>query len=494
LETLQLLLGGFAVAAQPTNLLFALIGCAIGTLIGVLPGISAAGATAMLIPLTVSLGPTPAIIMLAGIYYGAQYGGTITSVLINTPGEAASAITCVDGYQMAKQGRGGAALAVAAFGSFVGGTIATLGLVVVALPLAELALRVGPPEFFALMVLGLSLVTGLAGSSIVLALISAVIGLLIGMVGLDPVIGSPRFAFGVPELLDGFGIVPVMMGMFGVSEILITAEAGARQVIATELRKLMPTGKDMRDSAGAMVRGTGIGFFLGLIPGIGAVIPTFMSYVVEKKVSKRPEEFGKGAIAGVAGPETANNAYANAALIPLFTLGIPGSPNIAVLMGAFMMNGLTPGPFLFNEHPQFVWAVIASLFVGNVILVFLNVPLIPLWVSILRIRYSILLTLILGFCIVGAYCVSNSVFDIAVMLGFGLLGYVFKKLDIPLAPLALTFILGPLLERSLRQSMEMSVGDFGIFLTRPIALTLLVLAAALVATSTVANLRRAPAA
>ena len=484
METLTLLLNGFATALQPMNLLFALVGCILGTLIGVLPGIGPSAGTAILIPVTFVLEPTPAIIMLAAIYYGAMYGGTITSVLINTPGEAASAVTCLDGYEMAKRGRAGAALAIAAIGSFVGGTVAVAALVVVALPLANLALRFGPPEFFALMTIGLAMVTGLAGRSMIRALLSAVIGLFIAMIGIDPVQGAPRFTFGVTQLLGGLNIVPVVMGLFGISEILLNVESPARQVFEAKMSTLVPTREDLRRSIGAILRGTGIGLFLGLVPGIGTMVPTFISYVAEKRVSRTPEKFGTGMIEGVAGPETANNAYANAAMIPLFTLGIPASPTLAILMGAFMMNGLVPGPLLFNQHAGFVWAVIASLVVGNIILLILNLPLIPMWVALLKIPFSIMTVLIFVFCVIGAYSLSNSVFDIGVMLGFGLLGYAFRKLDIPLAPMILTMILGPLMERGLRQSLEMSNGDASILFTRPLSATLLVIALLIIATST----------
>jgi putative tricarboxylic transport membrane protein len=484
METLHLLLHGLATALQPTNLLFALVGCLLGTLIGVLPGIGPSAATAILIPVTFVLDPTPAIIMLAAIYYGAMYGGTITSVLINTPGEAASAITCLDGYQMARSGRAGAALAIAAVGSFIGGSAAVAALVVMALPLSTLALRFGPPEFFALMLIGLAMVTGLAGRSIVRALISAVSGLLIGMIGMDPVQGAPRFTFGMTELLGGLNIVPIVMGLFGISEILFNVESPARQVFETKMSSLVPTREDLRRSIGAILRGTGIGLFLGLVPGIGTMVPTFISYVAERRVSKTPEKFGTGMIEGVAGPETANNAYANAAMIPLFTLGIPASPTLAILMGAFMMNGLIPGPLLFNDHPKFVWAVIASLVVGNIILLILNLPLIPMWVAVLKVPYSILFALILGFAVVGAYSVDSSLFGIGVMLAFGLLGYVFKKLDMPLAPLALTLILGPMMEKALRQSLEMSGGDLSVFFTRPLTATLLVIAVIILVVNT----------
>ena len=484
MESLHLLMNGFAIALQPMNLIFALIGCILGTLVGVLPGLGPVAATAMLLPVTFTLKPTPAIIMLAAIYYGAMYGGSTTSILVNVPGEAASTITCLDGYEMAKKGRAGPALAVAAIGSFFGGTVATMGLVLLALPLTEFALRFGPPEFFSLMVLGLSLVTGLAGRSLVLGLMSATLGILIAMVGTDPVMGAPRFTFGWTQLEDGVGVVPVAMGLFGIGEILLNAEAEASRIFDAKLKSLIPSLQDIKDSLLPVLRGTGIGFFTGLIPGMNAVVPTMISYVTEKRVSKTPERFGTGMIEGVAGPETANNAYANAALIPLFTLGIPGSPTVAVLMGAFMMNGLIPGPFLFKDHADFVWAVIASLVIGNLMLVILNLPLIPMWVAVLKIPYSILYPFILGFCVLGAYSIGNSVFDVAVMIIFGVLGYVLRKLDIPAAPIILTMILGPLMEKALRQSLEISGGEFGIFFTRPISAATLAIAALFIVTST----------
>jgi putative tricarboxylic transport membrane protein len=459
------------------NLLFALVGCLLGTLIGVLPGIGPSAATAILIPVTFVLDPTPAIIMLAAIYYGAMYGGTITSVLVNVPGEAASAVTCLDGYQMARSGRAGAALAVAAIGSFIGGNVAVLTLIVVALPLSNLALRFGPPEFFALMLIGLTMVTGLAGRSIVRALVAAIFGLLVAMVGIDPVQGAPRFTFGITHLLGGFNIIPVIMGLFGISEILLNVEAPAQHVFDAKVSRLVPTRDDLRRSVAPILRGTGIGVLLGPIPGIGTMVPTFIAYTAEKRLSRTPEKFGTGMIEGVAGPETANNAYANAAMIPLFTLGIPASPTLAILMGALMMNGLLPGPLLFQEHSQFVWAVIASFVIGNVALLILNLPLIPMWVAVLKVPYSILFALIVGFAVVGAYSVDTSVFGVGVMLAFGVLGYAFKKVDIPLAPFALTLILGPMMEKALRQSLEMSGGDLSVFVTRPLTATLLVVAA-----------------
>jgi putative tricarboxylic transport membrane protein len=409
-----------------------------------------------------------------------MYGGTITSVLINVPGEAASAITCLDGYQMAKKGRAGAALSIAAIGSFIGGAIATVGLVFAGPALAHMGLKFGPPEFFALMVLGLSLVTGLAGKSILKAVIMAAFGLLLGMVGMDPALGSPRFTFGQMDLLGGLELVPVVMGLMGVSEVLLVVESPFREVfLKTPWRSLLLTIQEWKDSVGAILRGTGVGFFLGVIPGMNTVISAFMAYIVEQKVSKHPENFGTGVIQGVAGPETANNAFVSAAFIPLLSLGIPGSPAIAVLMGAFLMNGVTPGPLLFTEKPDLVWAVIASFFIGNVILLILNLPLIGMWVSILRIPYSIFFPLILIFCLVGSYSINGSVFDIGVMVVFSVLGYVFRKLDLPLAPAVMTFILGPMMEKSLRNSLEMSHGDFGIMFHRPISAVVLAVAACL---------------
>jgi len=482
-ETLHYLLAGFAAALTPTNLAFALAGCVLGTLIGVLPGLGPAAGTAILIPLTFKLDPTAAIIMLSAIYYGAMYGGTITSVLINVPGEAASVITCLDGYQMARQGRAGTALGIAAIGSFVGGVFSSLALTAIALPLARLALRFGPPEFFALMLVGLCLVTGLAGRSLLAALLMTVFGLLLAMVGIDPVRGAPRFTFGVAELYDGVGFIPVVMGLFGIGEILATAEAPYHEVVETRLRSMLPTRDECRRAAGAIGRGTLVGFFLGLIPGVGSIVPTFMAYILEKRLSKHPERFGTGMIEGVASPETANNAYANAAMVPLLALGIPSSPTIAVLMGAFIVNGLTPGPFLFQERPDLVWAVIASFFVGNVILLVLNLPLVGLWASLLRIPYQYLAVGTLLFCIVGAYSLKQSAFDVGLMMVFGVLGYVLRKLDFPLAPAVLALILGPFMEKSLRTSLEISGGDFGIFVTRPLSLALLGLAALILATS-----------
>lgn len=473
MDALQHLMSGLGAAMSPGNLMFAFAGCMLGTLIGLLPGLGPAAGTAILIPLTFSLDATGAIIMLCAIYYGAMYGGTITSVLINVPGEAASVITCIDGYAMARQGRAGSALAIAAIGSFVGGTAATIALVVVAIPLATLALKFGPAEFFGLMVAGLCLVIGLAGKNLLAALLMTVLGLLLAMIGLDPVRGAPRFTFGLPELYDGIGFVPVVMGLFGIGELLLAAERRETRMIEADLKKWNPTKQEWRASAGAIGRGTVVGFVLGLIPGVGSIVPTFMAYVLEKRISKTPERFGDGAIEGVASAETANNAYANAAMVPLLALGVPSSPTIAVLMGAFIVNGITPGPFLFTERPELVWTVIASFFVGNAILLILNLPLVGLWAKLLKIPFSYMCTGVLIFCVIGSYGLKQSLFDVWIMLGFGVLGYLLRKLDLPLAPAILALILGPMMERSLRTTLEISAGSFAIFLDRPVALALL---------------------
>ncbi len=480
-DSLALLMSGFAVALQPENLLFAFLGCFLGTLVGVLPGIGPSATIAILLPVTFALPPTASIIMLAAIYYGTQYGGTITSVLFNTPGEAASAITGVDGHQMAKQGRAGAALTVAAIGSFIGGTVTTFALAFLGPPLGALALRFGPPEFFSLMVASLMLTAALSGRSLLRGMVSATLGLLLAMIGTDPVMGLPRLTFGEPNLFDGVGFVVVIMGLFGVGEILANIEDPKRRFARAELTRLHMTREDWRRSAGPIGRGTVLGFVIGIVPGLGSASAAFLSYAVEKQTSRRPEEFGRGAIEGVAGPETANNAAANGALLPLLTLGIPGSGVVAILMGAFMMNGLVPGPLLFQEHGDVVWAVIASLYIGNVMLLVLNLPLIPMWLAILRIPYPVLFALILAFTVIGTYSLANNPFDLWLLAVFGVIGWLFRRLDIPLVPMTLTLILGPLMEGGLRRSLEMSQGDFMIFLERPISAGCLLLALAVLA-------------
>jgi putative tricarboxylic transport membrane protein len=490
MEAIGNLLMGFSVALTPMNLLMALIGSILGTLIGVLPGIGPAAGSAMLIPLTFSMDPTGAIIMLTALFYGTQYGGTITSVLLNVPGEASSVVTCLDGYQMAKQGRAGVALSVAAIGSFIGGTFATLCLVFAAGPLSRWALEFGPAEFFSLILLGISLLMGLAGKSMLKALIMGVFGLALAMVGTDPAKGVPRFTFGIAELLDGIGFIPIIMGLFGLAELIENAEKPLAQTVLAKMSSLIPTRQDIRDSAGAVVRGSLIGTALGLIPGITNSASSFLAYIAEKKSSKHPERFGTGMIQGVAGPETANNAHANGALIPLFTLGIPASPTIAVIMGAFLMHGLIPGPFLFKEHPHLAWGVIASFYIGNIMLLILNLPLIGIWVKVLKVPYGILCSIILGFLILGSYSVSNNAFDILVMTIFGVIGYVLRKLEFPLAPVVLTLILGPMMERSLKQSLEISQGSFLIFLKSPIAVVFLALTALVLVLPSLKSFRR----
>jgi putative tricarboxylic transport membrane protein len=477
IDTLSSLAGGFAIALRPDNLLFAIIGSVVGTAVGVLPGIGPIAGIAILLPLTFKLDPTGAIIMLSAIYYGAMYGGTITSVLMNVPGEGSSAVTAIDGYQMAKQGRGGAALAIAAIGSFIGGTVATAVLVMAAPALASVALEFGPPEFFALMLLGLILLVTFSSGALIPGLISALIGLCLAIPGTDFVEGTPRLTFGSQELMDGISFVPVIMGLYGVAEILTSLDRKLKPIETSAMGSSTLTREEVKASAMPIARGTALGIFFGLIPGIGTILPTIASYGLEQRLSRHPERFGKGAIEGVAGPETTNNAYANGALIPLFTLGIPASPTIAVLLGAFMMNGLTPGPFLFRDKPDFVWAVIASLYVGNLILLILNLPLVGIWVRLLRIPYSILFPAVLALTVIGSYVTRNSMLDVWLVIAFGVIGYLLRKINFPAAPMAFTLILGPLAENALRQSMSMSGGDISILARGYISTGLLVICA-----------------
>lgn len=481
---------GFEIAFSWQNLLYCLIGVTFGMLIGVLPGLGPSTGTAVLLPLTYGMEPIAAIIMLAGIYYGAMYGGTITSVLINTPGEAASVITCMDGYPMAQQGRAGTALGIAGIGSFIGGVISIIGLAFIGPPIARLALKFGPPEYFALLVLGMTMVIGLMGKSIVRGMMAAFIGLALAMVGTDLVTGTFRFSLGIPELQDGLDFVPIAMGLLGISEIMLTAESLIKSDKMPELKGLLPRKEEWFPSLKAIGRGSILGFFTGLIPGTNSVIPTIMSYSLEKKLAKDPSRFGKGAIEGIAGPETANNAYCGGALIPLFTLGIPSSPTIAILLGAFIMHGLQPGPQLFQKNPEFVWTVIASMFIGNAILLVMNLPMAGLWARLTQVPPKLLFPIILAIAVLGAYSIKNSVFDIGVMLAFGLLGYLLKKLDIPLAPVVLTFILGGLMESSLSQAMVMYQGNFFRFFTNPLTASMLILAVIIVTGSVIAGIMK----
>ncbi|GAB2832019.1 tripartite tricarboxylate transporter permease [Microbacterium insulae] len=489
MSSFDYLMQGFAAAATPENLLYALIGCLVGTMLGLLPGIGSTAGIAILLPLTFGMEPASAIIMLAAIFYGTAYGGTITSVLLNIPGEGESAITCIDGYAMTKKGRGGVALTVAGVGSFIGGTVATIALVVAAQPLASLGLMIGPGEFFALVVVGLALLVGLVGRSVSAGIISAAVGMIIAMVGIDPVEGLPRFTFGSAHLLDGISIVPVLVGIFGLGELLHISAGGTIRARSPRLRELVPTGQDVRRAAPAVGRGTLIGTGIGIVPGITSTISSLIAYSTERRVGRHRSQLGSGAVEGVAAPETANNAHANAAFIPLFTLGIPASPAIAVLMGAFLQNGLVPGPQLFQTDPLLVWTVIASLFIGNALLVILNVPLVSVWTKVLAIPFPVLASFVYVFIFVGTYAVNRSVVDIFIMIGFGLVGLAFRRLDLPLAPLVLTLVLGPLLESALRQTLQISNGDFGYFFTRPVSLGLLSLAAVILVLSTIGGRR-----
>jgi putative tricarboxylic transport membrane protein len=477
MELLNYLGIGFSVALQPVNLFYCFVGVFIGTLVGVLPGIGPVGAMSLLLPTTFKATPEAAIIMLAGIYYGAMYGGSTTSILVNIPGEAASVVTCLDGYQMAQQGRAGPALGIAAFGSFIAGTLSILGLMLLAPPLSKFALRFGPPEYFTLMVLGLTILIYLAHGSMSKALIMAAFGIILGLVGLDSINARPRFTFGKMELIDGVGLVPVVMGLFGVSEVLLNIEQVVRRdILKTKVKGLLPTVKDWRDSTGPIARGSLLGFFLGILPGGGAVISSFISYAVEKRISKHPERFGTGAIEGVAGPESANNAATGGAFIPLMTLGIPPNVIMAMLLGAFMIHGVTPGPLMMKQNPGIFWGVIVSMYIGNIMLLILNLPLITIWVQVLKVPYKILFPLILLFCLIGVYSVNNVVFDIYIMLLFGIMGYLMKKFGYEGAPLVLAFVLGPLMENNLRKSLIISQGDFSIFFVRPLAAVSLILA------------------
>lgn len=485
MESLGYLLQGFETASSWSNLLLCLVGVTFGMFVGVLPGLGPTAGTALLLPLTFGLPPVSAVIMLSGIYYGAMYGGTITSVLINTPGESASLMTCMDGYPMAKQGRAGTALGIAAIGSFIGGMFALAALIFVGPFVATQALKFGPPEYFALVVVGLSLLVGLMGKSLVRGLIAAFFGLALSFVGMDSSTGTIRFGFGIEELEDGFEFVSIAMGLFGLSEIFITAEENlnAQAQKPPEIQNMLPRRDEWIPALKAILRGSGIGMILGLIPGTNSVIPTILSYSIEKKAAKDPSRFGNGAIEGVAAPETANNAYAGAALIPLFTLGIPSSPAITVLLGAFIMHGLTPGPTLMQKNPEFVWGIIASMFIGNLLLLIMNLPLANVWARITMIPFKILLPNVLIIMILGAYSISNSMFDVMAMFAFGVLGYFMKKVQFPLGPVLLAFVLGKILENSLLKSLTIFGGSFAPFFSRPISATLLIIAIMIIAVS-----------
>ena len=465
---------GFATAGSFANLFFCLIGVLLGTLIGVLPGIGATATIAMLLPITFQLEPVSSLIMLAGIYYGAQYGGSTTAILINMPGESSSAVTAIDGYQMARKGKAGTALAIAALGSFFAGTVSTFLVALFAPPLTSIALQFGAAEYFSLMVLGLVSSIALAHGSVVKALAMVVLGLLLGMVGTDIYTGAPRFTLGITQYADGLNFVALAVGVFGIAEILRNLEnERTREVVRAEVKNLWPTRAEFREMTPPILRGTAIGSALGILPGGGAILAAFASYTVEKRVSKTPQEFGRGAIAGVAGPESANNAGAQTSFIPLLTLGIPANPVMALMVGAMIIQGIVPGPSVATDQPALFWGIIASMWIGNLMLVLLNLPLIGMWVKLLTVPYYYLFPIIMAFCSIGVYSVNSNAYDLYAVAFFGFMGYMMLKLKCEPAPLLLGFVLGPLMEENLRRAMILSRGDATTFFTRPISLTLL---------------------
>ena len=475
MELLHNIYLGFSVAFIPINLFFCFVGVFLGTLVGVLPGLGPAATIALLLPITFSMRPETAIIMIAGIYYGAQYGGSTTSILVNIPGEASSVITCIDGYQMARKGRAGPALGISAFGSFIGGTLSVIGLMLLGPVMASFALDFGPPEYFALMLLGVVILTFLSKGSMAKSFASAAVGLFVGTIGIDPIFGVQRFTYGTLTLMDGVGLVPAAMGLFGIAEVLTNLEQEeVRDVFKTKIKGLLPSREDWKVCLAPIMRSSVIGFLLGILPGGGAILASFTAYAVEKRLARRPEEFGKGAIAGVAAPETANNAATGGAMIPLLSLGIPSNVIMALLIGAMMIHGIKPSCFLVNEHPEVFWGVITSMYVGNILLLVLNLPLIPIWVKLLKIPYGILFPLIVLFCLIGVYTVNSNTYEILIMLVFGAAGYLMRKLGFEPAPLLFAMVIGPVMETALRQSLLRSRGSFSIFFTRPISAVLII--------------------
>jgi len=472
---IDLVLYGFSVALEPINLLYCFFGVLIGTMVGVLPGVGPTAGIAILLPITYYTPPTSTLIMLAGIYYGAMFGGSTTSILLNIPGEAASVITCLDGYAMARKGRAGPALGISALGSFIGGTIAIIGLMLIGPIMARWALKFGPPEYVSLLIMAFALLTYLASKSKIKAFMMAALGFFLSTVGIDYISSKPRFTFHIISLMDGIGIIPVIMGLFGVAEVFENIEAAVkRDIYETKIKNILPSVQDWKDSLGPIFRGSFLGFLLGIIPGGGALIASFASYTLEKKISKK--NFGTGIIEGVAGPETANNSGATGAFVPLLTLGIPGNVTTAVLIGAMMIHGVEPGPLLMRNAPDVFWGVITSMYIGNVMLLVLNLPLIPLWVRLLKIPYYILFPFILIFCMIGSYSVSNSMTDVILMIIFGTFGYFMRKFGYEGAPLIMAMVLGQIFENAFRQSLILSKGSFSIFFTRPISATMLIIA------------------
>ena len=478
METLTHIINGFAVCLQPINLWYTFIGVFLGTIIGVLPGIGPSAGMALLIPVTFGMNPTSALIMMAGIYYGTKYGGSTTAILIRTPGEAASVMTSIDGYEMAKKGRAGAALAVSAIGSFIAGTIGVVALTIFAIPLASMALKFGPAEYFTLMLFAMTAVASLTGTSPAKGMLAAILGLMIATVGIDLQSGQPRYTMGVAEFQDGIGFVVVVVGLFAVSEVFRGMEDIHKGTAAEMIKikgRLWLTREEWKRSIGPIWRGGIIGFVIGVLPGAGGTIASILSYTTEKRLSKHPEEFGHGAIEGVAGPEAANNSDTAGALVPLLTLGVPGSGATAVLLGAFIMYGIQPGPLLFQNRPDLVWGLVDSMYVGNVMLLILNLPLIGLFVRLLYIPSGILYPLIISISVIGAYAINGSVTDLYLILFFGVVGYVFDRLDIPVAPLVLSLVLGGMMEQSFRQAMTISGGNPQIFVGSVITVSLVVL-------------------
>ena len=492
MELIDNLTLGFSTALTLQNLFYCFIGVLIGTLIGVLPGIGPIATLAMLLPVTYALPPTSALIMLAGIYYGAQYGGSTTAILVNLPGESSSVVTCIDGYQMARRGRAGAALATAALGSFFAGTIGVLIVAALALPMVELAFKFGPAEYFSLMVLGLIGAVVLAGGSLIKAIAMIVLGLLLGLVGTDVNSGVARFSFDIPELADGINFAAVAMGVFGFAEIIANLEQkDKREVFTSKVGKLMPSKAEFLYAAPAVLRGTALGSILGVLPGGGALLAAFAAYTLEKKITRNPEiPFGKGNIRGVAAPESANNAGAQTSFIPMLTLGIPPNAVMALMVGAMTIHNIQPGPQVMSSNPALFWGLIASMWIGNLFLVVLNLPLIGMWVQLLKVPYRLLYPAILVFCGIGVYSINNNPFDVTVTAVFGLIGYIFYKLRCEPAPLILGFILGPMMEENLRRAMLLSRGDATVFFTRPLSLGLLVAAAILVVIVALPNIKK----
>jgi len=473
-DTYSSIITGFSESLQLSRLFYCLLGSFLGTMVGVIPGLGPSATIALLLPITLHLDTVSAIIMLAGIYYGAQYGGSTTSILVNVPGESSSVVTCFDGYVMAKQGRAGPALGIAAFSSFIAGTFGVAVLMLVAIPLGEFALKFGPPEYFTLMLLGLVLVCYLGGKSFLKSMIMVCTGLFLGTIGMDALSGAERFTYGILVLQDGIGLVPMFMGMFGIAEVLSMMEKPIEQQIIAKPKGLLPTKQDWKDSGGAITRGTLIGFFLGVLPGGGCTLASIAAYVAEKRVSKHPEKFGTGVIEGVAAPEAANNSAASGSFIPLLTLGIPANVVTAVLLAALMIHGVVPGPMLIQERPDIFWGVVTSMYIGNLMLLILNLPLIGLFTTFLKTPYPILSPIILVTCLIGAYSSNFNTGDVFVMIAAGGLGYLFRKIDFDAAPMVLALVLGPQIEVALRQSLNITRGNIYIFFQRPIALVFVV--------------------